>query len=198
MESWGTGSKMDDFIVYMHINQINGKKYVGITHYSKNPNRRWSNGKGYFRNKHFTDAINRYGWENFKHIIIAEGLSKSAACDLERALIAKYNTQDKSCGYNITNGGEFFKHTDESKRLMSENRKGKGLHKFSEEHKRKMRENHAGGSDLKKVRCIETNQVFESINAAARYINKNKKMISNCCNNVPHYNTAGGYHWEFV
>ena len=189
---------MDDFIVYMHINQINGKRYVGITHHSSNPNKRWINGKGYFRNKHFADAINRYGWENFKHIIVAEGLTKQTACDLEQELISKYNTQDRDCGYNITNGGEYFRHSEESKRKMSQNRKGKGLHAFSEEHRRKIKENHAGGYENKKVRCVETDQIFESINAAARYMNKSKKMISNCCNNVPHYNTAGGYHWEFI
>ena len=189
---------MDDFIVYMHVNRINDKKYVGITHHSDNPNRRWINGKGYFRNKHFSDAIKRYGWDQFEHIVIAKGLSKDKACALEQELISKYKAQDRKFGYNITNGGEFFHHTEESKRLMSENRKGKGLHKFSEEHKQKMREHHRGGSNSKKVRCVETNQVFESINAAARHINKNKKLISNCCNKVPHFNTAGGYHWEFI
>ena len=189
---------MPDFLVYMHINRINGKRYIGITHHSKNPNKRWVNGKGYFRNKHFNDAIKKYGWKQFEHVIVAKGLSKQDACDLEQKLIKEYRTQDKEYGYNITDGGEFFHHTEESKRLMSENRKGKGIHKFSEEHKRKMRENHSGGNDSKRVRCIETDQVFESINAAARYMNKSKKMISNCCNNVPHYKTAGGYHWEFI
>ena len=189
---------MDDFIVYMHVNRINKKIYIGITHYSENPNRRWISGKGYFRNKHFSDAINKYGWEAFEHIIVAEHLTKKEACELEQHLIREYRTQDKKYGYNITNGGEFFRHTEESKRLMSENRKGKGLQKFSEEHKQKLREHHSGGSECKGVKCTETGQIFKSINDAARYVKINKKMISNCCNNIPHYNTAGGYHWEFI
>ena len=32
--------------VYIHINKINNKKYVGITS-EKDPNKRWKNGLGY-------------------------------------------------------------------------------------------------------------------------------------------------------
>lgn len=188
---------MGDFKVYVHKNKINGKMYVGITHHA-DPNKRWLNGKGYFRNKHFFDAIQKYGWNNFEHIIVADRLKRDEACEIERALISKYDTQNKAYGYNITDGGEFYHHSEESKRLMSENRRGKGLKRFSEDHKRKIREHHGGGAEHKCVRCLETSEIFESINAAARHVNISKKMISNCCNNVPHYNTAGGYHWEFV
>lgn len=181
----------------MHVNKTNGKKYIGITHY-QNLNRRWINGKGYFRNKHFSDAIEKYGWDGFEHIVISENLSKEQACSLERELILKYDTQNKEKGYNITDGGEFFHHTEESKKLMSANRKGKGLKKFSEEHKRKIREHHAGGNEKKKVICVETGVIYESINAASRDIGINKKVISNCCRGVAHFKTAGGYHWQFA
>lgn len=188
---------MNDFTVYMHINKINGKKYVGITKH-KDPNKRWVNGKGYFRNKHFADAIDKYGWNNFEHQIIMQGLEKESACALEQWLIKVHETQDKNKGYNITDGGECFHHTNESKKLMSEHRKGKGLREFSDEHKRKLREHHGGGADKKKVLCIETDIVYESINEAARALVISKKVISNCCNGVPHYNTAKGFHWQFV
>ena len=188
---------MSDFSVYMHINKINGKRYVGITHH-KNLNIRWINGKGYFRNKHFSDAINKYGWDSFEHIVVESGLSKEQACEIERRLIKEYDTQNKYKGYNITDGGEYFHHSEESKKLMSKNRKGKGMRQFSEEHKHKLRENHSGGVEKKKVLCIETGIIYESINDAARAVNINKKLISNCCRNVPHYNTAKGYHWRFA
>ena len=80
---------------------------------------------------------------------------------------------------------------------MSRNRKGKGLHSFSEEHKRKIKENHAGGNPSKKVLCVETGMIYQSINDAARAVGLNKKLISNCCRKIPHYNTGGGYHWMF-
>lgn len=185
------------FIVYMHINKTNGKRYIGITK-NENPNKRWINGKGYFRNPHFTRAIDKYGWNGFEHIIIARGLTKEIACQWEQSLIALYGCNDKTKGYNITDGGEFFHHSKESRKLMSQNRKGKGSHEFSEEHKKKMREHHGGGAIPKAVLCIETNVIYKSINEASRDVNLTKKMISNCCRNVPHYNTAGGYHWKFV
>ena len=188
---------MSEYLVYMHINKANNKKYVGITHY-KNPQKRWLKGKGYMNNPHFSKAIIKYGWDNFDHVIIAEGLSKEEACLVERLMIQSNRTQDRRYGYNITDGGEFFKHSEESKHRMSENRKGKGLHEFSEEHKRKIKEHHAGGSDKKRVLCCETGMIFESINDAAKCIGINKKMISNCCRNVPHYKTASGYHWKFA
>lgn len=54
------------YTVYRHISP-NGKAYVGIT--SKSVKDRWQNGKGYWFNKHFTAAINKYGWDSFKHEI---------------------------------------------------------------------------------------------------------------------------------
>ena len=44
--------------LYMHICP-NGKKYVGIT--IQEPNQRWRDGKGYYKNKHFYNAILKYG-----------------------------------------------------------------------------------------------------------------------------------------
>ena len=56
------------WLVYCHVNNVNGKKYVGIT--SKRPNDRWKNGYGYSRKFYFGRAIHKYGWDNFTHYII--------------------------------------------------------------------------------------------------------------------------------
>lgn len=50
----------------------------------------------------------------------------------------------------------------------------------------------------KKVRCIETNQIFNSAKEACRITGINDGSIRNCCNHKPHCHTAGGYHWEYV
>ena len=73
---------MNKFMVYMHINKQNGKRYIGIT--SQDPVMRWANGKGYYRNKHFSDAINRYGWDGFEHVILSTNLDKESACAMEQ------------------------------------------------------------------------------------------------------------------
>lgn len=99
-------------------------------------------------------------------------------------------------GENNPNYGK--RHSEEMRRRISINRKGKGTGPKSEETKRKMRENHAGGSDSKKVLCVETGEIFESINTAAKEKGVPKGRVSGCCNGKPHYNTAGGCHWRFV
>lgn len=187
---------MSEFCVYMHVNRANGKKYIGIT--SMNPLDRWQNGKGYHKNKHFTDAIMRYGWDNFDHLILFSGLTKEEACAKEQALIAEHKTQDKHYGYNLTSGGECFHHSEESKRLMSARRMGKGTGKRSPEVIANMKASHGGGAEKVAVVCIESGKVYDSINDAARATGVNKKQISGCCRCVPHYNTAGGCHWKYA
>ena len=66
------------YTVYQHKNKINGKNYFGIT--SKNPEERWKKGEGYKSSPHFYLAIKKYGWDNFEHNILFEGLTKEEAC----------------------------------------------------------------------------------------------------------------------
>lgn len=91
------------YIVYKHTNKINGKIYIGITHY-KDPNRRWCNGRGYKHSILFDRAIKKYGWDSFTHEILFTALSKEEAHTIEKTLIAKYKREGVS--YNIANGGE--------------------------------------------------------------------------------------------
>lgn len=92
---------MKSYIVYLHINKINKKIYVGITSYG-NPKKRWS--YGYRGNSHFQAAIDKYGWDNFEHIIVFKNLPKDEACRIEQFLIIRYRKQNRC--YNIANGGE--------------------------------------------------------------------------------------------
>jgi group I intron endonuclease len=91
------------YIVYIHKNKINGKVYVGITHYT-NPKKRWLSGYGYRGSHHFQAAINKYGWDNFEHIILFKNIQKELACREEQLLIKRY--KKKGVCYNIANGGE--------------------------------------------------------------------------------------------
>lgn len=94
----------NNYCVYMHTNLVNGKKYVGLT--GRNVKERWlSNGDGY-KVQPFYKAIKKYGWENFSHEILASGLSKDEACELEKYYIKKYQTTKREYGYNMSTGGE--------------------------------------------------------------------------------------------
>lgn len=90
------------YIVYLHVNRVNGKVYVGITR--QKPNLRWRNGSGYKNNIYFTRAIEKYGWDNFEHIIIFRNIPKDLACREEILLIKRFRKRNKC--YNIANGGE--------------------------------------------------------------------------------------------
>lgn len=137
----------NNYCVYKHTSPSN-KVYIGIT--CQEPKKRWLNGKGYPHNKHFTNAISRYGWENFIHEILFTNLSKEEACQKEIELIAFYKSNQREFGYNHTSGGESgFYHicSEETKRKISEKQKGnsyrKGKH-LTEEQKRVSSNAHKG------------------------------------------------------
>ena len=105
------------YCVYKHT-APNGKSYIGIT--SMTPQQRWANGNGYKHNLHFTNAIEKYGWDNFTHEIIADNLTQEEACEAERKLIDEYDTFNPEHGYNLTTGGEIGKqYTDETRQKQS-------------------------------------------------------------------------------
>lgn len=101
---------MDTYCVYMHVSPSN-KKYIGIT--KQKPEYRWNGGRGYNSNKYFASAINKYGWDNIEHHILFDGLSKEDACQKERELISRFETNDPDKGYNLTTGGESYEFTAE-------------------------------------------------------------------------------------
>ena len=114
---------MDNYTVYMHISP-SGKKYIGIT--GQSIERRWGNGTGYKNCISFNRAIEKYGWNNIKHIILYSGLRKEDAEHKEIELIKEYNTTDSRYGYNIENGGSTIgKHSEETKRKIGIANKGK-------------------------------------------------------------------------
>ena len=75
------------YTIYIHIFP-NSKTYVGLT--KQQVENRWANGEGY-KNQPVYEPIKFYGWENIKHIIIKEGLTKEEAQELEKELIKKYD-----------------------------------------------------------------------------------------------------------
>ena len=91
-----------NYCVYAHVNKTNGKMYIGITCRLEH---RWSaNGYYYQPSTKFYRAIQKYGWDNFDHIVLIDGISESMAYIYEEQLIVKYDTQNN--GYNILPGGQ--------------------------------------------------------------------------------------------
>ena len=95
---------MEDYKIYMYTNKINGKVYTGQTRRTLKL-RAGSNGVMYKSCTIFYRAIVKYGWENFEPTILADGLSKEEANELEKYYISKYDSCNHDYGYNISNGG---------------------------------------------------------------------------------------------
>ena len=146
------------YCVYKHTCP-NGKVYIGIT---SNYARRCVP-SNYKHNIRWTNAINKYGWDNIQHEILFTNLTKEEACQKEIELIAEYNSTDSRFGYNVNLGGNipfsYGKHlSDDHKANISKANTGKTptdiskeknrqAHlgkKLSEEHKQKIREAHIG------------------------------------------------------
>lgn len=51
------------------------------------------------------------------------------------------------------------------------------------------------GKHTKKVMCVETNEIFNSISDASISVNRSISAISHCLNG--HSKTCGGYHWKY-
>ena len=110
-----------NYCVYKHTSP-SGKVYIGIT--KQTANCRWKNGNGYKSSPHFWNAIQKYGWENFSHEILFEGLSVENACAEEQRLIRRYKSMDSRYGYNDRAGGQIGSHiSDEVRKRMSDIRK---------------------------------------------------------------------------
>jgi len=122
---------MKTWFVYKHTSP-SGKVYIGIT-CKKRVNDRWLNGAGYKKCPYFSHAIHKYGWNNIKHEIILEGITKSEAVYAEKYLIKWYKLHN-IC-YNLTEGGDglSMKMSEETKLKISKSNKGKNIGKIRSE-----------------------------------------------------------------
>lgn len=130
------------YIVYQHVFP-NKKSYVGIT--NQRPERRWRKGEGYKYNTRMFRAIKKFGWDNIKHIILANGLTLEEASLMEIRLIAEQNLMDSRYGYNLASGGSHPEHSEATKRKIGIRSKGR---KHTEEFKHWISEKNSGENNF--------------------------------------------------
>ena len=196
------------YCVYVHTNKINGKKYVGQT--GQRPERRWQNGYGYEKSPHFWRAIQKYGWDNFEHEIIASNLTKEEADNFEKLLINRLDLQGRESGYNLKDGGSYGSipeetrqkireantgrhHSDETKKQMSAMKTGDKNKFYGKHHsdtsKRKISESikRSPNNNSKKVYQYDLQENFlkewDNMTRVAEAYNIGRTTVMNHCRN---------------
>ena len=94
--------------IYQITNLINGKIYIGKT--ERSVSERWrehikDSQKEENKHRPLYRAFNKYGLENFSIEIIEECANNQELDIKESYWIKYYNSNDASCGYNLTSGG---------------------------------------------------------------------------------------------
>lgn len=211
------------YCVYKHTTPC-GKVYIGIT--SQSVSSRWRNGYGYQRNSYFWKAIQKYGWENIKHEILFDSLTKEEAEAKEIELIAEYCSTDSARGYNIDNGGNSIGMRSEAtkKKISLSNsgkkksaeacRKNSDAHKgiknpnfgkhFSEERKKKIGDAQRGGKHPFAKAVVQLSKdgviikVYPSTTIAEAETGVKHGSISAVCRGKYGFKTAGGFVWRYA
>lgn len=117
------------FTIYMHRNKLNNKVYVGQTCKNKLTYRWGVNGICYRHQSKFYNAIKKYGWDNFEHIVLEENVSLDDVDRKEKYYIDKFNSIKN--GYNVQEGGINHRPITKRKIVYQFDLKGKFIKKWS-------------------------------------------------------------------
>lgn len=166
------------------------------------------NGTRYRNCAAFWHAIQKYGWDNFSHTVLAYDLTREKANELEIYYISKFNTIVPN-GYNLSPGGEVYERTEEWRKHMSEAMKGNksrtGM-KNSEAHRKRMSEFMKGNKYGQKVAekygtpvvqyTLEGDYVaeYKTMCEAERKTGISRTIVRGVLNGK--FKQAGGYIWK--
>ena len=208
-------------LIYLHRNKVNNKVYIGRTVHTENPNIRWQNGYGYSRQEYFFKDIEEFGWNNFEHIILETDLTDDVVDIRENYWINYYESNNPEKGYNLTASGCV---SDSTREKMSKawaldpERKEKQRQLITELNKTidrtgvnnsmygKTRTGKNAGRK-RKVQCLETGEIFETMADAAKWFNPNGgKQSSHMREQIlGHRNYCGRHpisniplHWKYI
>lgn len=173
--------------IYLITNLENKKQYVGVTKFSITERFYQHTKKGFI----LTEAIKKYGEDNFFIKLIEEVDTAGRAYELEPFYIKKYNTK-VPYGYNLTDGGdgifgwevteEYRQECSERvKQLHKEKKVGMYGKKHSDETKKKMSEASKGKSKpwlIGRNISEETREKIRQINLGKILSEETRKKIS--------------------
>lgn len=178
---------MNMYLIYRFTSKTSNKSYIGLT--SKTIEQRWLGHcqESKRRQKyHFHRAIAAYGIEDWSSEILMSNIpTLDEANKWEMHFIKKYRTFEPDVGYNMTLGGDGCRANESTKKKLSEKLKGrkdcKGIP-------------HPG--KRKKVICLTTGILYESLKKAEEITGISGSNICQCC--LGKRKTAGNMEWKFA
>jgi group I intron endonuclease len=202
-------------IVYIVINLINNKRYIGVTTRTlrKRINEHFCHARNFVNNGSFYRALRKYSRDCFEFSILATYDCCYDAIKAEIKFIAELHPE-----YNSTKGGDgrpwprskderkkigdFHRgnkyclgktHNEETKKLLSDINK-------SPKHRKIWLKNGSLGpiSVARKVKCLDDNMEFESASAAARHYMVSRSALIELCLGKNYRKTVNGLRFEYV
>lgn len=161
-------------IIYKATNIINNKVYIGQTIHTLNVRKaQHERSHEYGYKTAFSNAIRKYGKDNFRWEVIYETNSIEDLNEKESYYIKYYKSLVTENGYNLKGGGGNDFLTQEVKNKIGESQLGEKNHMFGKTGEL--------NPTSKKVINITTNMIFGSASEAARYDKANFSHVCAVC-----------------
>lgn len=160
--------------IYITTNMINGKRYIGQKKFRKDWQYYLGSGKAIKR------AIRKYGRNNFKRDIVAIGYDGAELDRLEAEWIKNYNAIEDYNFYNIAEGGNGNSLAGKSKKELAIISKKKS-ERFSSKNNPMYGKKGEFNPHSKKIICLNTHEIFESITEASLKYNLDISSVTKCC-----------------
>lgn len=181
--------------IYIVINKLNGKMYIGKKKFVSNWRTYLGSGLA------IKLAIVKYGKENFNRIIIDLARTSNELSEKEIYYINKYDAVNSTLFYNEAKGGiggdTFSGRTIESQEKTRKKLGHKGnKHPFYNKHHNKQTRDKIRESTGKKVLCVETRKIYKSTREIEEVLNFHHENISACCRGK--ISQSNGFHWKYV
>lgn len=183
----------DNYGIYGIVNKINGKTYIGQTgerFLRRYWHHQWKLKNGSHDNKYLQESWNKYGEDNFDFVVIEVVSNRSVLDELEIKYINKYKSNNQS--YNMLLGGRGrrgFAMSENAKKIIGDkNRQHMLGAKHSDETKRKMSQIRMGIHVNKKTDILNKDIVIQiktllingkKATEIAKELNIDYKLINN-------------------
>lgn len=168
--------------IYLIVNLINNYIYIGQTKYSLSKRFSGHVSDSKRSNTRLSNAIRKYGSCNFIIQELNSGKWNNLETDnWEKFYIKLFDSTNRNIGYNIKDGGNSVKMTEETKKKISEKNKGRKCSENELQIRKMKHKDRYSLEKLEEIRIANSNSKIGSKNARAlKIINLETKEVFGC------------------